>query len=52
MGILYIRYKLDGLIGERLKELFVIVKYLINLKGSFIELLLDQLCYMVMNVGL
>lgn len=48
--MLYIGYKLGGLNGERLKELFVIKNYLINLKGSFIELLQDQLYYMVMNV--
>lgn len=31
--------KLDGLIGERLNELFAIERYLISSKGSIIELL-------------
>ena len=47
-----IEFKLGGVSGGKLLEFFVIGKYLIRLKGSFIILLLDQQYYMVVNIGL
>ena len=52
MTMLIIEFKLGGVSGGKLLEFFVIGKYLIRLKGSFIILLLDQQYYMVVNIGL